>query len=35
MVLPEVDNPFWLNYKTNSSMVEIPAELPKDEVQAC
>jgi len=33
VVLPEVDNPFWLNYQTNSSMVEIPAELPKDEYE--
>lgn len=32
VTLPEVDNAFWLNYKTNSTMVEIPAELPKNEV---
>mmetsp|Transcript_14190 Transcript_14190/g.40216 ORF Transcript_14190/g.40216 Transcript_14190/m.40216 type:complete len:355 (+) Transcript_14190:277-1341(+) len=33
VVLPEVDNPFWLNYKSNSTVVEIPAELPLTEYE--
>jgi len=31
--LPNMDQPFWLNYRTNNSMAEIPAELPKAEYE--
>lgn len=31
--LPNVDQPFWLNYRTNNSMAEIPAELPRAEYE--